>query len=180
MSRSAHIDTFAHDRLPPPDQRPRFIFELPELQFNEQLNCAAELLDRHVEAGRGDRICVRAPGGPDWTYAELQQQANRIAGVLVHRMGLVPGNRVLLRAPNKPLLVACWFAVVKAGAIAVGTASKRSDSAAMAACKASKSSQRNGVRATRAAASSSSVSATSHRAMPICALFISSSVRPVP
>ena len=121
MSRSAHIDTFAHDRLPPPDQRPRFIFELPELQFNEQLNCAAELLDRHVEAGRGDRICVRAPGGPDWTYAELQQQANRIAGVLVHRMGLVPGNRVLLRAPNKPLLVACWFAVVKAGAIAVGS-----------------------------------------------------------
>jgi 2-aminobenzoate-CoA ligase len=36
-------------------------------------------------------------------------------------MGVVPGNRVLLRAPNCPVLAACWFAVMKAGAIAVGT-----------------------------------------------------------
>ena len=35
--------------------------------------------------------------------------------------GLVPGNRVLLRAANKPMLVACWFAVMKAGGIAVAT-----------------------------------------------------------
>ena len=56
-----------------------------------------------------------------WSYAELQRQANRIANVLVHDMGLVPGNRVLLRAANKPMLVACWFAVMKAGGIAVGT-----------------------------------------------------------
>ena len=121
MTRSAHIDTFARDRLPPRDRWPKFIFELPELQFAEQLNCAVELLDRPVEAGRGGRVCLRAPGEPAWTYAELQQRVNRIAGVLVHRMGLVPGNRVLLRAPNKPLLVACWFAVVKAGGIAVGS-----------------------------------------------------------
>ena len=36
-------------------------------------------------------------------------------------MGLVPGNRVLLRAPNNPMLAACWFGVIKAGGIAVGT-----------------------------------------------------------
>ncbi len=36
-------------------------------------------------------------------------------------MGLVPGNRVLLRAPNNPMMAACWFAVMKAGAIAVAT-----------------------------------------------------------
>ena len=36
-------------------------------------------------------------------------------------MGLVPGNRVLLRAPNNPMLAACWFAVMKAGGIAVAT-----------------------------------------------------------
>ena len=36
-------------------------------------------------------------------------------------LGVVPGNRVLLRAANKPMLVACWFAVMKAGAIAVAT-----------------------------------------------------------
>ncbi|MEO6410693.1 MAG: AMP-binding protein [Burkholderiaceae bacterium] len=121
MFRSAHIDTFARDRLPPPERWPQFIFELPELQFAEQLNCAVELLDRPIEAGRGGRVCLRAPGQPVWTYADLQQRVNRIAGVLVNRMGLVPGSRVLLRSPNKPLLVACWFAVVKAGGIAVGS-----------------------------------------------------------
>ena len=117
---TAHVDTFARDHLPPPDQQPEFLFGLPELQFPAKLNCAAELLDRHIDAGRGDRVCVRAPGRT-WTYAELQQKANRIAHVLVREMGLVPGNRVLLRAPNTPMLAACWFAVVKAGGIAVGT-----------------------------------------------------------
>jgi 2-aminobenzoate-CoA ligase len=118
---SAHVDTFAADHLPPVDEQPEFIFELPELQFPDRLNCAAELLDKHVAAGRGDRICVRAPGGLVWTYADIQARANRIANVLVGELGLVPGNRVLLRAANKPMLVACWFAVMKAGGIAVAT-----------------------------------------------------------
>ncbi len=121
MSHSAHIDTFARDHLPPPEQQPEFLFELPELQFPAQLNCASELLDLRVESGQGDRVCIRAEGGLCWTYAELQQRANRIANVLVEDMGLVPGNRVLLRAPNNPMLAACWFAVMKAGAIAVAT-----------------------------------------------------------
>ncbi len=121
MHTSAHVDTFARDRLPPRDQWPEFLFELPELQFPERLNCATELLDRHIAEGRGERVCIRTPGGLAWTYAELQRQANRIANVLVHDLGLVPGNRVLLRAANKPMLVACWFAVVKAGGIAVAT-----------------------------------------------------------
>ncbi len=117
---SAHIDTFAREHLPPPEQQPEFLFELPELQFPTQLNCATELLDRHVIEGRGGRVCIRAPGLA-WTYAELQDKADRIAQVLVRETGLVPGNRVLLRAPNNPMLVACWFAVMKAGAIAVAT-----------------------------------------------------------
>jgi 2-aminobenzoate-CoA ligase len=118
---SAHVDTFARDHLPPPEQQPEFLFELPALQFPAQLNCATELLDRHVAEGRGERLCLRAPGGLRWTYADLQRHANRIANVLVDDLGLVPGNRVLLRAANKPMLVACWFAVMKAGAIAVAT-----------------------------------------------------------
>ncbi len=121
MAVSAHIDTFAREHLPPIEQQPEFIFELPELQFAAQLNCATELLDRHIDQGRGDRVCVRAPGGLLWSYADLQEMANRIANVLVRDMGLVPGNRVLLRAANKPMLVACWFAVMKAGGIAVAT-----------------------------------------------------------
>jgi 2-aminobenzoate-CoA ligase len=120
-STTAHIDTFARDRLPARSAQPEFLFELPELQFPERLNCAGELLDRHVREGRGERACVSAPGGEAWSYAELQRQANRIAHVLVADMGLVPGNRVLLRAANKPMLAACWFAVMKAGGIAVAT-----------------------------------------------------------
>ncbi len=117
---SAHVDTFARDHLPPPDQWPTLRFELPALNFPPQLNCAWELLDRQVEQGRGDRPCILAPG-LRWTYRELQDRADRIAYVLVHDMGLVPGNRVLLRAPNNPMLAACWFAVMKAGGIAVAT-----------------------------------------------------------
>jgi len=121
MVESAHVDTFARDHLPPISRQPEFIYELPELQFPERLNCASELLDRHIAEGRGDRPCLRAPGGLYWTYADLQRHANRIANVLVHELGLVPGNRVLLRAANKPMLVACWFAVMKAGGIGVAT-----------------------------------------------------------
>ncbi len=115
---TAHIDRFAATHLPPPELQPEYHFDLPELQFPERLNCATELLDRQVAEGRGERLCLQAQG-VRWTYAELQAQANRIANVLTAQMGLVPGNRVLLCAPNNPMMVASWFAVVKAGGIAV-------------------------------------------------------------
>jgi len=41
--------------------------------------------------------------------------------VLVEDLGVIAGNRVLLRGPNNPMMVAAWFAVLKAGAIAVTT-----------------------------------------------------------
>jgi 2-aminobenzoate-CoA ligase len=121
MTPSAHLDTFARDRLPPAAEQPEFLFELPALQFAERLNCAAELLDQRIAQGWGQRRCLIASDGTLWTYADLQAQANRIANVLVHDMGLLPGNRVLLRSANSPMLAACWFAVMKAGGIAVGT-----------------------------------------------------------
>ncbi len=117
---SAHVDTFARDHLPPPELQPEFLFELPELQLPAQLNCAVELLDRPIAEGRAGRICIRAPGVV-WTWRDLQERADRIAHVLTRDMGVVPGNRVLLRAPNNPMLAACWFGVVKAGAIVVAT-----------------------------------------------------------
>ena len=118
--RSAHVDTFARDRLPPAHQQPRFLFDRPELQFPPQLNCATELLDRAVARGWGDRPCLLAPG-LRWTYADLLRRADAIAQVLVHELGLVAGQRVLLRGANHPMLAACWFAVLKAGGIAVAT-----------------------------------------------------------
>ena len=118
---TAHVDTFACDRLPAVADQPTFLFELPTLQFPERLNCGVELLDRRVADGWGGRRCLIGADGSVWTYADLQQQAHRIAHVLVREMGLQAGQRVLLRSANQPMLAACWFAVLLAGGIAVGT-----------------------------------------------------------
>jgi 2-aminobenzoate-CoA ligase len=118
--KSAHIDTFAAQNLPPPETLPDLIFTRPELQYPGRLNCAAELLDRAVAEGDGERTAILAPG-LCWSYAELQHKANCVAQILSEDLGIVPGNRVLLRAANTPMLAACWLGVVKAGAIAVGT-----------------------------------------------------------
>lgn len=120
MSYTAHLDTFARENLPPKDQWPELVFDLPELHFPERLNCAQELLDRWVEQGQGERLCMQGIG-VRWTYAQLQAQANRIARVLVEDLGVVPGNRVLMRGANTPQMAACWFAIMKVGAIAVAT-----------------------------------------------------------
>src|SRR5436190_20510300 len=120
MSYTAHIDTFARDNLPPRDQWPEFLFDLPELKYPARMNCAAELLDKPVTRGHGHRVALRTPDG-ECTYTQLFTQANRIANVLVHEMGVEPGNRVLLRGPNNPMMAACWFAVMKAGGVCVAT-----------------------------------------------------------
>jgi len=120
MTRTAHVDTFVRDNLPPRGQWPELLFDLPELKYPARLNCAVELLDRMVAQGHGARIAIRAPDG-QCTYAQLLAQANRIANLLVREMGVVPGNRVLLRGPNNPMMAACWLAVMKAGAVCVAT-----------------------------------------------------------
>ena len=68
-----------------------------------------------------DRPCLHAPGATTWSYGDLLAAANRVAHALVSDLGVVPGNRVLLRGPNNPWLTACWFGVLKAGAVAVTT-----------------------------------------------------------
>ena len=88
----AHRDTFARDHLPPRDQWPVMDYSArPELAYPRTLNCAAELVDRHVAEGRGDRVAIISPAG-EWTYAQLREQSNRIANVLVRDLGLVPGE----------------------------------------------------------------------------------------
>jgi 2-aminobenzoate-CoA ligase len=119
---SGHLDTFARDALPPRALWPEMRYDaLPALAaYPARLNCAAELLDRVVADGRGERTVFHFPGGR-WSYRHLLHTANRIAHVLVEELGLVPGNRVLLRGPNNPMMAACWFAVLKAGGVVVCT-----------------------------------------------------------
>jgi 2-aminobenzoate-CoA ligase len=120
MVRSGHVDSFCRDNLPPPDQWPDLRLEQAGLAYPERLNVVSELVDAHLARGDGDRLAIIG-GATRWTYAELAEIINRIANVLVRECGLMPGQRVLLRAPNNPMLVAAYFAVLKAGGVAVAT-----------------------------------------------------------
>lgn len=117
---SAHLDSFATDSLPPREQWPELRFTLPQLRYPPRLNCAVELLDRNLEHGRADHPAVITPA-ETLTYGQLAERVNRIANVLVQRLGLVPGNRVLLRSANTAWMVAAYFAVLKAGGVVVAT-----------------------------------------------------------
>lgn len=132
MGHSAHQDPFTRDSLPPPGQMPDFLLDQSHLDFPEQINAVSELLDRWIIAGKGANPCLIAPGNawrPDlawgpglaWSYADLAQRVNRIANVLVGVLGMVPGNRVLLRSANSPMLVAIYLAILKAGGVVVAT-----------------------------------------------------------
>ncbi|THC45248.1 AMP-binding protein [Massilia sp. Mn16-1_5] len=120
MNGTAYLDTFANDNLPPREQWPELLFELDELQYPARLNCAHELLDAMVAQGHGESIAVRG-AGVSWTYADLLDKVDRIAGVLQKELKLVTGNRVLLRGANNPMMAACVLAVWKAGYVAVPT-----------------------------------------------------------
>ncbi len=120
MQRSGHLDKFTRDSLPPAPRWPDFLLDGPRFAYPERLNCVSALLDRWIADGLGDRPCLIAPAGA-WTYGEVAERVNRIANVLVEQLGLVSGNRVLLRAANTPMLVAVYLAVMKAGGVAVAT-----------------------------------------------------------
>ncbi|WP_404870433.1 AMP-binding protein [Kitasatospora griseola] len=121
MTESGFRDTFARDHLPPVGQWPVLEFTTELLQYPERLNAAVELLDRQVAEFGPDRPALRTPGGEVWTYGELQARSAQVAQVLTEDLGLVPGNRVLLRSPNNPWAVAAWLGVLRAGGIAVAT-----------------------------------------------------------
>ncbi|MGN6983348.1 hypothetical protein ACTHS3_18555, partial [Neisseria sp. P0009.S007] len=67
LARSAHVDTFARDHLPPDDQWPTLEFTTDSLQFPERLNAAVELIDVPVARFGPDRVALRTPAGEVWT-----------------------------------------------------------------------------------------------------------------
>src|SRR6266487_1988388 len=123
LSPSAHVDTFCRDNLPPAEQWPELEFTLPALAYPNRLNCADALLDDTIATHGTDRACLlpQDQSQPAWSYGDLARTASQIAAVLTTDLGLVPGNRVLLRGPNTAWLVACWLGVVKAGGVVVAT-----------------------------------------------------------
>ena len=115
---TAHLDTFARDNLPPPEEWPEFL--LDDFQYPDYLNAGVELTDRMVERGFGDHTALIG-NGRQRTYKELSDWTNRLAHALAADYGVKPGNRVLIRSANNPALVACWLAATKAGAVVVNT-----------------------------------------------------------
>lgn len=117
---SAQIDRFVHDRLPPRELWPELRYARPELQLPASLNLVERLFGDVASRGGADRPVLRSPART-LSYAEAAREVNRIANVLTGELGLVPGNRVLLRGGNSVTLALAWLAVVKAGLIAVAT-----------------------------------------------------------
>jgi 2-aminobenzoate-CoA ligase len=115
---TAHMDTFARDKLPPFAQWPQLVRE--RFDYPEELNAAVELTDRMVERGFGDQTALIG-NGRRRTYKELSDWTNRMAHALTEDYGIRPGNRVLIRSANNPAMVACWLAATKAGAVVVNT-----------------------------------------------------------
>jgi len=118
LGRSAHVDTFTRDNLPPADKWPDIL--LAGFEYPEELNAGVELTDRMVAQGFGDHDALIG-NGRRRTYKELSDWTNRIAHALVEDYGIKPGNRILIRSANNPALVACWLGATKAGAVVVNT-----------------------------------------------------------
>jgi 2-aminobenzoate-CoA ligase len=85
LSPSAHADTFCRDRLPPQDQWPEFLYDLPQLRYPERLNCAAELLDATAAREGSGRACLRS-ATQTWTYGETVRRTCSAART-------IPGSR---------------------------------------------------------------------------------------
>ena len=86
-----------------------------------KLNVAYNCVDRHVEAGRGDRVAIHWVGEPvgdhrDITYAELQEEVCRAANALTE-LGVTAGDRVAIYLPMVPEAIVAMLACARLGAM---------------------------------------------------------------
>ena len=84
-----------------------------------ELNAAYNCVDRHVEAGNGDRVAIHFEGeGGDTrtiTYADLQRDVAKAANAL-ESLGVAKGDRVAIYLPMIPEAVAAMLACARIGA----------------------------------------------------------------
>ena len=84
-----------------------------------RLNVAYNCVDRHVEAGNGDRVAIHWEGEPvgdarTITYAELKDSVGRAANTLTD-LGLVAGDRVAIYMPMVPEAIVAMLACARLG-----------------------------------------------------------------
>ncbi|MDQ1701566.1 MAG: acetyl-CoA synthetase, partial [Frankiaceae bacterium] len=85
-----------------------------------ELNAAVNAVDRHVEAGRGDRVAIYWEGEPEGdtrviTYADLQREVSKAAHALTE-LGIHKGDRVAIYMPMIPETVIAMLACARIGA----------------------------------------------------------------
>ncbi len=85
----------------------------------DRFNLAAYFVDRHVAEGRGSKTAILCEG-QTLTYGQVHEQVNRAGNGLL-RLGVEPGDRVLMLLPDSPEFVAVYFGAAKIGAVAVLT-----------------------------------------------------------
>jgi 2-aminobenzoate-CoA ligase len=106
--------------LPPQELLPQRIYTLPEHPaYPARLNSTEELLDRHVDDGRGDRVAILYED-QKLTYRQLLVSVNKLASAL-RGLGLGEDDRVLLRSPSIPPALVANFAVIRIGGVVVPT-----------------------------------------------------------
>ena len=88
------------------------------IRFSEVFNVAVPFIDRHVSEGRGDRVALRHDGG-EVTYAQLAENVSRAGNALL-KLGLSPGDRLVMAALDGPMFFYVFWGAVKAGIIPIG------------------------------------------------------------
>lgn len=108
------------DYLPPKELQPQRVYTLPEFSwYPDPMNSTEELLDKQVQAGRGDHPAVLFEDRT-LSYGQLLGAANKFGNAL-RRLGVDEADRVILRAPNVPPTLIVNFGVLKIGAVIVPT-----------------------------------------------------------
>jgi len=84
-----------------------------------RINAAYNCVDRHVEAGRGDKVALHFVGEPgdtrDLTYAQLKDDVSRAANALT-ALGVRAGDRVAIYMPMIPEAIVSMLACARIGA----------------------------------------------------------------
>src|SRR4051795_1270103 len=86
-----------------------------------RLNAAYNCVDRHVEAGNGDRVGFHWVGEPDddtrtITYADLKDEVCKAANALTE-LGVEAGDRIAIYMPMIPETVVAMLACARVGAV---------------------------------------------------------------
>ncbi|SEP00164.1 2-aminobenzoate-CoA ligase [Halogranum amylolyticum] len=108
-------ENLPEEHLPDGELAPDPVYALPEVNYPEHVNVAEELVDRHVAEGRGDNVAIRFRE-QEITYAELLEKVNSLGNAL-HSLGVEPGDRMLVRFPNRPEAIVTCLAAQKIGAV---------------------------------------------------------------